>query len=76
MIGRLNYLTPKHSNVFYLRMLLTHNQSKGVTSEAMIRTIDGTIYATCKETYAALEILQPDQEWNDCIEEANLHASA
>jgi hypothetical protein len=42
----------------------------GATSFENLRTINGIIYSSFKETCIALGLLQNDEEWNQCLKEA------
>ena len=42
---------------------------KGEKSEEELRTVQGTIHKTCKDTCITLGILQNEQEWDDCLQE-------
>ena len=56
-------------DVFYLKLLLTHDHCKGVQSEAELRTIQGTPHNMCKDACIAIGILDDDKEWDDCMQE-------
>ena len=34
-----------------------------------MRTVQGTIHKTCKDAYIPLDILQNEQEWDDCLQQ-------
>ena len=52
-----------------MKLLLAHNNCKGGKSEEELRTVQGTIYKSCKNACIALEILQNEQEWDDFLQE-------
>ena len=56
-------------DLFYLELLLAHNNCKGLKSEEELRTVQDTIHKTCKDACIALEILQNEKEWDDCLRE-------
>ena len=60
-IGRLPLLEPSMGDVFYLKLLLTHDHCKGVQSEAELRTVQGTPHNTCKDACIAIGILDDDR---------------
>jgi len=68
-IGRLIWVPPSTSEVFYLRRMLTH--VRGSTSNIDIRTVNNVIYSTFREACLALGILADDTEYVNAIKEAN-----
>ena len=42
----------------------------GATSFENLRTVDGIIYSSFKEACIALGLLQNDEEWDQCLKEA------
>ena len=56
-------------DIFYLKLLLTHDQCKGVQSEQELRTVHGIAHNTCKDACIALGILEDEQEWDECLNE-------
>lgn len=73
-IGRLYYVNPIEGERFYLRMLLMI--VKGAQSYEDIRTYNGTVYKTFKQTCAARGLLKNDKEWYDTFTEAANWATA
>jgi len=71
-IGTLPLLQPNMGDIFYLKLLLTHNHCKGKKSETDLRTVGGTTFDTCKETCMALGILGDDTEWYKCLDEVEV----
>ena len=59
---------PSEGERYYLRILLTH--IKGATSFNNLKTINGYVCRTFKETCIHLGLLQDDAEWNTCLHEA------
>ena len=43
-------------DAFYLILLLAHDHCKGLKSEQELRTVQGTIHKTCKDTCISLGI--------------------
>ena len=68
-MGRLPLFEPSMGDVFYLKLLLTHDHCKGTKSEEGLRTVQGTIHKSCKDACIALGILQNEQEWDNCLQE-------
>ncbi|CAB4488149.1 unnamed protein product [Rhizophagus irregularis] len=67
-IGRMNFVHPAAGEQYYLRMLL--NIICGATSFENLRTVNGIIYSSFKEACIALGLLQNDEEWDQCLKEA------
>ena len=57
-IGRIMYIHPSSSELYYLRMLL--NIVKGVRNYKEIRTVNGIVHSTFQSTYNALGLLGDD----------------
>ncbi|UYV63786.1 hypothetical protein LAZ67_2005619, partial [Cordylochernes scorpioides] len=72
-IGRFFTVHPNFEECFYLRMLL--NSVRGATSFAALRTINGVLCQTYKEPCLHLGLLENDQQWHHCIQEAVLSES-
>ncbi|KAF0298389.1 hypothetical protein FJT64_004256 [Amphibalanus amphitrite] len=64
-IGRVVSLTPRHGDVFYLRVLLHH--VPGATTFADLRTVDGQVCDTHQEACRRRGLLQDDQEWAETL---------
>ena len=62
------FASPSSGECFYLRLLLTVVAS--ATSFAHLRTVNGIRFDTYKEACFALGLLEDDQEWNICLQEA------
>ncbi|KAF0297588.1 hypothetical protein FJT64_004932 [Amphibalanus amphitrite] len=67
-IGRVVSLTPRHGDVFYLRVLLHH--VPGATTFAELRTVDGQVCGTHQEACRRRGLLLDDQEWAETLAEA------
>ncbi|CAN1725764.1 hypothetical protein LINPERHAP1_LOCUS229 [Linum perenne] len=72
-IGRLYYAHPSSNERYYLRVLL--HIVKGCRSFEEIKTVNGVIYESFKETCYALGFLADDNEWHDCLQEVSTWAS-
>nr|XP_043633374.1 uncharacterized protein LOC122604555 [Erigeron canadensis] len=72
-IGRINYVSPKHGETYYLRMLL--NKIKGPTCYKDLKTVHGKVYKTYKETCYALGLLDGDEEYIQSIKETSTWAT-
>ncbi|XP_071695229.1 uncharacterized protein [Rutidosis leptorrhynchoides] len=64
-IGRIVYSHPASGERYYLRMLL--NVVKGPRSFEELRTLDGTVQNTFKDTYFAYGLINDDKEWAEEI---------
>jgi hypothetical protein len=69
-IGRIYQASPSEGERFYLRLLLT--KVKGPTSFAALRTVNNVVYGTYKEACVAAGLLEDDNEWLLCMQEAAL----
>ncbi|GKF25922.1 hypothetical protein Tco_0081816, partial [Tanacetum coccineum] len=67
-IGSLVYVHHASGELFYLRMLLCHQQ--GCKTFKDIRTVNKVIYDTYRAACEALGILGDDKEWHTALEEA------
>ncbi|KAL3616054.1 hypothetical protein CASFOL_040348 [Castilleja foliolosa] len=72
-IGRLTYVHPSSGELFYLRMLLCHQQ--GCMSFADIHTVSGTIHVTYYASCEALGLIGDDKEWATAFMEASIWAT-
>ncbi|XP_052625657.1 uncharacterized protein LOC111914445 [Lactuca sativa] len=73
-LGRINHVSPKSGDVYYLRILL--NKVKGPTCYEDIRTVNGTIYESYKDSCYALGLLDDDREYISSIQETHHWATA
>jgi hypothetical protein len=62
------FVPPNGGERFYLRTLL--GVVRGPTSFCDLRTFEGTQYTTFQEACAARGLLQNDEEWHMCLDEA------
>ncbi|GAB2302009.1 hypothetical protein Dimus_038788 [Dionaea muscipula] len=67
-IGRLYFATPSSGERFYLRLLLTI--VKGPQSFEHLRTVDNFLHPTFQRACLALGLLENDDEWVQCMQEA------
>lgn len=72
VVGRLSEVHATAGELLYLRMLLT--RQKGATKFEDIRTYEGTVYDTFKDTCSAMGLLRNDNQWHDALTE-NAHTS-
>ena len=70
VIGRMYQIAPtaKNSELYYLRSLLT--RVKGPSGFEALRTYNGVLFPTFQEACRARGLLQHDQEWFTCLNEA------
>ena len=68
-IGHMYYTNPNAGDRFYLCLLLT--VVKGATSFENLHTVDGIVHATFKQACIACGLLEDDQEWIQCLQEAS-----
>ena len=69
-IGRVPTVNPLAGDVFYLRMLLHHDHSRGKTSFQDMLTINGTKHDTYQSVCRQIGLLSDDQEWTMVLSEA------
>jgi hypothetical protein len=67
-IGRMYIASPNSGERFYLRLLLT--VVKGPTSYECLRTVNNVLHDTFKSACMARGLLEDDDEWIKCLEEA------
>lgn len=68
IISRLYFVHPHDRERFCLRLLLLN--VKGAKSYHGLREVNGVIYSTFRDAALALGLLEDDQEWHQCLEEA------
>lgn len=73
-IGRVYFVSPRHGDKYYLRLLLHH--VKGATSWEDLRTVNGVLHPSFQEACVARGLLQDDAEWVRCLKEASDEAGA
>jgi hypothetical protein len=71
-IGRVHAMNPLAGDVFYLRMLLHHDQCKGKTSFEDLITVQGIHHESYQEVCRVLGLLQDDREWEEVLTEGAL----
>ena len=71
-IGRIHTVNPVAGDVYYLRMLLHHEHSKGKISFDDIMTVDGEKQESYQEICRLLGLLQDDREWDEALLEATV----
>jgi len=69
IIARMYSAHPMSGERFYLRMLL--HKVKGAMSFEHLRTVNGNLMDTFKDACGALGLLADDNEWKQCLIEAN-----
>ena len=67
-IGRVVSISPRHGDVFFLRVLLHH--VRGATCFEALRTVGDVVCATHREACRLRGLLQDDQEWQVTMEDA------
>ena len=67
-IGRIHFVHPTAGETFYLQLLLT--VVKGATGWNNLKLVDGIQHPTFQATCVAMELLQDNGEWNQCLAEA------
>ncbi|XP_071689118.1 uncharacterized protein [Rutidosis leptorrhynchoides] len=70
-IVRIHHVSPQTGELFYMRILL--NKVKGPTSYEDIKTVEGNICSTFKETCYEMGLLDDDQEYINAIKESFCH---
>ena len=70
-IGRVHSVPHTAGDVFYLRMLLNHEHSRGKENHAeMLKLHTGESCETYKQVCEKLGLLQDDNEWVECLTES------
>lgn len=67
-IGRLYFVQPRDLERYSLRLLLIN--VRGATSWDSLKTVEGFIHPTFQAAAIAMGLLDNDQEWEDCLDEA------
>nr|XP_043638232.1 uncharacterized protein LOC122609239 [Erigeron canadensis] len=73
-VSKLVYVHPTCGELFYLRLLLTHQV--GCTSFEDIRTVSGVTYTTYRLACEKLGLIGDDQEWSQTLSEASHWATS
>ncbi|CAG8745924.1 2124_t:CDS:1, partial [Acaulospora morrowiae] len=68
IIGRMYTVYPSDMERFCLRLLLLH--TPGAKSFEDLRTVNNYIYASFREAALIRELLDNDDEWSKCLDEA------
>ncbi|GBL97411.1 hypothetical protein AVEN_170518-1 [Araneus ventricosus] len=68
IVARMYTIGLKEEERFCLRILLL--QVPGATSFEFLRTVDNVVYDTFKETAYHHHLLESDEEWERCLEDA------
>ena len=69
-IGRVHTVNPLAGDVFYMRLLLHHDHSKGKTSFKDLMSIEGRVCDSYQAVCRELGLLRDDQEWSTVLTEA------
>ena len=67
--GRISFVSPAAGEKFFLRILLLI--VRGPTSFVSLRTVQDVTHPTFKAACLALGLLQDDEEWKQCLQEAS-----
>ncbi|ETV87170.1 hypothetical protein H257_02145 [Aphanomyces astaci] len=70
VIGRIDSVSPRQKERFYIRTLLCHKY--GPTTFEDLRTVHGTLYPTYEEAALSMGLLENDEEYVVCIRQATL----
>ena len=73
-IGRIHSVHSAAGDVYYLRMLLHHDHSKGKISFDDLRTVDCILQESFQEVCRYLGLLQDENEWDEALTEGALTA--
>ncbi|KAL3655100.1 hypothetical protein CASFOL_000886 [Castilleja foliolosa] len=73
-IGRLAYVHPASGEVFYLRILLSHQ--RGCKSFSAIRTVSNVVHGTYRSACESLGLLGDDREWLAAFVESSSWATS
>ena len=69
ILARMYTVSVKDEERFYLRLLLLH--VPGATSFEFLRTVDNVVYDTFKEAAFQRHMLDTDEKWNCCLQDAS-----
>ena len=70
-IGRIYNVSPREQERYYLRLLLL--TVPGATGYEFLRTFEGVTHPTFKAACRARGLLESDDVWNNCLNEAAAH---
>ena len=68
VVGCMHFIMPNAGELYILLVLLNH--VPGATSYSYLRTVEGTEYAMYQQACICRGLLQDDDEWHACLEEA------
>ena len=71
-IGRVHSVNPAAGDVFFLRMLLHHDHSKGKSGFQNLKEVDGAMCETFQEVCRLLGLLQDDKEWDEALTDGSI----
>lgn len=71
VVSRMYTVSPKDEERFYLRTLLLH--VRGAINFEDLRTFDGNIFPTFKLAAGARGLLESDEEWVRCLQDASTY---
>ena len=74
VIGRVYTVNPKHSECYFLRLLL--HEVRGPTSFQHLKTVAGAVCESYREACLRLGLLEDDANWNATLTEAAVSKSA
>lgn len=66
-IGRLHYIHARNRELFHLKLLLLN--VRGATSFVHLRTVNEVEHPTFTEAAIALNLVNNNNQWNDCLNE-------
>ncbi|GFW79011.1 uncharacterized protein TNCV_214441 [Trichonephila clavipes] len=69
-IGRIYTVHPNQDECFYLCMLLVMVNVPGPRSFHELKIVDGVTHATFRSACQALNLLESDQQWDICVNDA------
>nr|GEV70754.1 DNA helicase [Tanacetum cinerariifolium] len=67
-IGRMSYIHPAAGDLFYQRMLISHQRGCRIFRD--IHTVNYVVYPTCRAACEAMGLLGDDTEWESSLKEA------
>jgi hypothetical protein len=68
-IGRVHVVNPAAGDLYYMRILLHHDHSKGKVCFDDLRTVDGILQESYQEVCRQLGLLQDGREWDEALRE-------
>jgi hypothetical protein len=70
-LTRIHSVSPRQRELFFMRLLLLN--VRGATSFADLRTVNGQVCETYEHAAVLRHLVQNDDEWLRCLEEAAVH---